>query len=156
MLPNYSCFGAIAEKHLLGRTRLLSSLEKKNSSFLRKEFLRDCRRFLEDLMSTILSTVAARSPTGQGLSRFCPEIVIGGDEYSAFYLFGHLLDGLLELGWIRGPEIEPAKADFHSFALSSERWKQVAMDLVCQSAACLHSVTNLVSVLGRICTKLVL
>ena len=64
-------------------------------------------------MSTILSTAAARSPVGQGLSCFCPEIVIGG--YSALQFFGQLLDGLLEIGWVRGSEIEPPKAEFHSF-----------------------------------------
>ena len=115
MLPNHSCFGAIAEEHFLEGTRLLSSLEKINSSFLRKEFRRDCRRILKDLVSTILSTVASRSPIGQGLSCFCPEIVIAGDDYSAFHLFGQLSDGLLDLGWIRGSEMEPAKAEFHSF-----------------------------------------
>ena len=115
MLPNHLCFGAIAEEQFLEGTRLLASLEKINSSFLRKEFRRDCRRFLEDLVSTILSTVAARSPIGQRLSCFCPEIVIGGDNYSAFHLFGQLLDGLLELGWVKGSEVEPAKAEFHSF-----------------------------------------
>ena len=115
MLPNHSCFGAIAEEHFLEGTRLLSSLEKINSSFLRDEFRRDCRRFLEDFVSTILSTVAARSPIGQGLSCFCPEIVIGGDDYSAFHLFGQLLDGLLELGRVKGWEVEPGKAEFHSF-----------------------------------------
>ena len=96
-------------------TRLLSSLKKINSSFLRKKFRRDCRRLLEDFVSTILSTVAARSPIGQGLSCFCPEIVIGGDDYSAFHLFGQLLEGLLDLGWIRGSEMEPAMAEFYSF-----------------------------------------
>ena len=115
MLPHHSCFGAIAEEHFFEGTRLLSSLEKINSSFLRKEFRKDCRRSLEDFVSTILSTVTARSPTGQGLSCFCPEIVIGGDNYFAFHLFGTLLDGLLELGWVRGSEVEPAKAEFHSF-----------------------------------------
>ena len=115
MLPNHSCFGANSEEHFLEGTRLLASLEKINSSFLRKEFRRDCRRFLEDLVSTILSTVAARSQIGQGLSCFCSEIVIGGDDYSAFHLFGQLLEGLLELGWVRGSEVEPAKAEFHSF-----------------------------------------
>ena len=114
MLPNHSCFGPIAEEHFLEGTRLLASLQKINGSFLRREFRRDCRRFLEDLVSTILLTVAARSPIGQGLSCFCPEIVIGGDDYSAFHLFGQLLDGLLELGWVRGSEVEPAKAEFHS------------------------------------------
>ena len=115
MLPNHSCFGAIAEEHFLEGTRLLASLEKMNSSFLRKDFRRDCRRFLEDLVSTILSTFAARSPIGQGLSCFCPEIVNGGDDYSALHLFGQLLNGLPELGWVRGSETEPAKAEFHSF-----------------------------------------
>ena len=115
MLPNHSCFGAIAEEHFLEGTRLFASLEKINSSFLRKEFRRDCRRFLEDLVSTILATVAARSQIGQGLSCFCPEIVIGSDDYSVFHLFGQLLHGLLELGWVRGSEVEPAKAEFHSF-----------------------------------------
>ena len=68
MLPNHSCFGATGEEHFLEGTRLLASLEKINSSFLRKEFRTDCRRLLEDLVSTILSTVAARSQIGQGLS----------------------------------------------------------------------------------------
>ena len=116
MLPNHSCFGAIAEEHFLEGTRLLASFEKINSSFLREEFLRDCRRSLEDLVSIFLSTVAARSPIVQGLSCFCPEIVIGGDDYSAFHLFGQPPDGLLELGWVRGLEVEPAKAEFHSFS----------------------------------------
>ena len=115
MLPNHSCFGAIAEEHFLEGTRLLASLEKINSSFPRKEFLTDCRRFLEDLVSTILSIVAARSLIGQALSCFFQKIVIGGDNYSAFHLFGQLLYGLLELGWVRGSEVEPAKAEFHSF-----------------------------------------
>ena len=115
MLPNLSCFGAIAEEHFLEGTRLVASLEKTNGSFLRKQFRKDCRRILEDFVSTILSTVAERSPVGQGLSCFCPEIVSGGDDYSAFQLFGQLLDRLLELGWISGSEIEPAKAEFHSF-----------------------------------------
>ena len=114
MLPNHSCFAAAVEEHFLEGTRLLSSLENINSSFLRKEFGRDCRRFLEDLVSTIPSTVT-RSPIGQGLSCFCPEIVIGGDDYSAFYLFGQLLVGLLELSWIQGSEMEPAKAEFRCF-----------------------------------------
>ena len=115
MLPNHSCFGTITEEHFLEGTGRLSSPEKINSSFLWKEFRRDWRRFLEDLESNILSKGTARSPVGQGLSCFCPEIVIGGDDYSAFHLFGQLLERVLELGWIGGSEIEPAKVEFHSF-----------------------------------------
>ena len=115
MLPNHSCFGAISVEHILEGTRLLASLEKVNSSFLREEFHRDCRRFLEDLVSTTFSTVAALSPVEQGLSCFFTEIIIGGDDYLTFHLFGQLLDRLLDLGWVRGSEIEPTKAEFHSF-----------------------------------------
>ena len=115
MLPNHSCFGAIEEEQFLGGTPLLSSLEKINSSLLHKEFRKDCRRFLEDLVSTIFSTVAARSTVGQGLSCFCPKIFIGGHDYSAFHLVRQLLEGLHELGWVRVSEIDPAKAEFHSF-----------------------------------------
>ena len=115
MLPNHSCFGTIAEEHFLEGTRLLASLEQINSSLLRKELRRDCLCFLEDLVSTIFFTVAARSPIEQRLSSFYPEIVIRGDNYSAFYLLGQLLDGLLELGWVKGSEVEHAKAEFHSF-----------------------------------------
>ena len=66
-------------------------------------------------MGTILSTVSACSPVGLGLSCFCHEIVIGGDNYSAFHLFGQLHVELLELGWVMGSDNEPAKAEFHSF-----------------------------------------
>ena len=66
-------------------------------------------------MSTILSTVAARSPVGPGLSCLCPEIVIVGDAYSVFSLFGQLLQGLLELGSDRGSKIATALAESHSF-----------------------------------------
>ena len=50
-----------------------------------------------------------------GTELFCLEIIIGGDDYSTFYLFGQLMKGLLELGWVRGSDTEPAKAEFHSF-----------------------------------------
>ena len=115
MLLNHSCFGAVAEEHFLEGTRLLSSLERIISSFLQKEFREDCRRFVEDFVSTILSTDAARSPVGQGQSCFCPEIIIGGVEYSTFHHFGQLMDVLLKLGWVRESEIEPAEAKFYPF-----------------------------------------
>ena len=65
-------------------------------------------------MSTILSTVAASSPVGEGISCFYAQIKCGSDEYSTLHLFGHLQDGLFELGCVRGSEIEPAKGEFQS------------------------------------------
>ena len=66
-------------------------------------------------MNTRLSTVAARSPFGRGLSCFCPKIIIRGDDCSTIHLFGQLLDGPLEFSWVRGSDVEPAKGEFHSF-----------------------------------------
>ena len=156
MLPNYSCFGAIEEAHFLKRTRLLSSLEKKNSSFPRKEFRKERHRFLEDLLSTILSTAATRSPVWQRLSCFCPEIVIAGDEYSAFHLFGQLLDRLLSLAGLGGQTLNMQRLNSIVPSADSYSWKRFAKCLVCQSTASLRPPTSLGSVLGGICTKLVL
>ena len=114
MLPNHSCFGAIEEELFSEGTCLIPSLEKINSSFLQNEFRKDSRRFPEDLLSTILFTVAARSPVGQRLTCFCHKINIGGDDFSSFHLFGQLPDRLFELGWVRGSEIEPAMSKLNS------------------------------------------
>ena len=60
MLPDDSAFAAIEEEHFLVGTRIHAALEKMSSSYLRKEFRSNARRFLEEFCSTILSTVAAR------------------------------------------------------------------------------------------------
>ena len=82
---------------------------------MQKEFRRETRRFLEDFVNCVLSTVASRSAIGQGLSCFCPAIVVGGDDVAPLQLFNKLLDGLLEKGWIRGNEVESCRAEYHSF-----------------------------------------
>ena len=115
MLPNHSSFAAIDEERFLVGTRINAAPEKMSSSYLRKEFRSNARRFLEEFCSTILSTVAARSKLGQGVSCFCPEIILGGDDHSAFFLHGQLLDGLVECGWVKEPNVEACKADFQSF-----------------------------------------
>ena len=115
MLPNHSSFAAIDEEHFLVETRIHAALEKMSSSYLRKEFWSNARRFLEEFCSTVLSTVTARSKLGQGVSCFCPEIILGGDDLSAFFLHGQLLDGLVECGWEKGSSVEDCKAEFQSF-----------------------------------------
>ena len=145
MLPKHSCFGAIEEEHFLEGTPLLSSLEKMNSSFLRKEFRKDCCRFFEDQVSTILSTVAAHYPVGQGLSCFCPENIIGGDDYSAFYLFGQLLDGSFGLGWVRRQRLNLQSLNSTLSSANSDKWKCVAKGLVCRTTASLGFAISLAS-----------
>ena len=115
MLPNHPSFAAIDEEHFLVGTRIHATLEKKSSSYLKKEFRSNTRRLLNEFCRTTLSTVAARSKLRQGVSCLCPEILLGGDDQSAFFLYRQLLDGLVELGWEEKSTVEACKAEFQSF-----------------------------------------
>ena len=90
-------------------------------SYLKREFQRDPRRFLEEITTFVLSTVAARSKIGQGLSCFCPAIIIGGDDHGPLHLLDLLLDGLLDRGWVKGSEIEACRSEYQSFV--QEQWQ---------------------------------
>ena len=114
MTPNHSQFAAIEEDRFLAGTRVLSALEKVGSPYLKKEFRRDCRKFLEEFVSCVLSTVAARSAIGQGLSCFCPSVLIGGDDHAPLQLFDLFLDGLLAKGWVKGSDMEACKSEYQS------------------------------------------
>ena len=126
MLLNHSSFAAIDEEHFLVGTHIHAALEKMSSSYLRKEFRSNARRFLEEFYSTVLSTVAARSKLGQGVSCFCPEIILGGDDHSAFFLHGQLLDGLVECGWEKGSSVEACKAEFQSFVREQRQLERLS------------------------------
>ena len=115
VLPNHSKFPSISGGEFLAGTRVLAALNKIGSSYLRREFERDARKFLEEFTTSVLSTVAARSKIGQGLSCFCPAIIIGGDDHAPLHLLGQLLDGLLERGWVKGSEIEACRSEYQSF-----------------------------------------
>ena len=116
MLRNHSSSAAIAEEHFLVGPRVHAALEKMSSSYFKKEFRSNARCFLEEFCSTILSTMAARSKLGQGISCFRPEIILGGGDHFAFFFFyGQLLDGLVESGWEKGSNVEACKAEFQSF-----------------------------------------
>ena len=112
---------------------------RKNSIFLRKKFRTDYRRFLEDFLCTLRSTVATRSLVEQGLKCFCPEMVIRGDDYSVFHFFGHFLKSLMELRWVRWSEIEAAKAEIHSFVREQRQVEESAS----RSPAPINSVLGL-------------
>ena len=68
VVPNHSRFRVIDEHDFLARTRVMAALGKVGSHYLQTEFRRDARRFLEDFVNCVLSTVASRSVIGQGLS----------------------------------------------------------------------------------------
>ena len=112
VVPNHSRFPGIDDKNFLEGTRVMAALGKVGSHYLQKEFRRDARRFLEDFVNCVLSTVAERSVIGEGLSCFCPAIVVGGDDVAPLQLFNKLLDGLLEKDWTRGSEVEACRAEY--------------------------------------------
>ena len=126
MTPNHSKFAAIEEDRFLAGIRVFSALEKVGSSYLKKEFRRDCRKFLEDFVNCVLSTVAARSAIGQGLSCFCPPVLNGGDVHSPLQPFDLLLDRLLAKGWVRGGEIEACKSEYQSFVQEQRQVERTA------------------------------
>ena len=64
VLANHSIFPPIADGEFCSGTRVLAVLNKIGSSYLKKDFQRDDRRFLEEFTSSVLSTVAARSKIG--------------------------------------------------------------------------------------------
>ena len=94
---------------------MLAALNKIGSSYLKREFQCDARWFLEEFTTSALSTVAARSKIGQGLSCFCPAVIIGGNDHAPLHLLCFLLDGLLYHGWVKGSEIEACRSEHHSF-----------------------------------------
>ena len=112
VVPNQSRFPVIDEKDFLAGTRVIAALGKVGSHYLQTEFRCNARRFPEDFVNCVLSNVASRSVIGQGLSCFCPAIVVGGDDVAPFQLFNKLLDGLLEKGWTRGTEFEACRAEY--------------------------------------------
>ena len=121
VVANHSRFTPIDEKHFLEGTRVMAALGKVSSQYLQKEFRRDARRFLEDFLNCVPSTAASRSAIGQGLSCFCPAIVVGGDDVAPLQLFNKLVDGLLEKGWIRGSEVEACRAEYQSFVREQQQ-----------------------------------
>ena len=54
MALNHSKFAAIEEERFLSGTRNLSALGKLGSSYLKKEFRPDCRKFLEGFVNCVV------------------------------------------------------------------------------------------------------
>ena len=120
--PNHSRFPAIDDKIFLVGTRAMAALGKIGSHYLQKEFRRDARRFLEDFVNCVLSTVAARSVIGQGLSCFCPVIVVGGDDVAPLQLFTSSWMGCCRRVGPRGAKLRRAGLSTSPFCGNSRSW----------------------------------
>ena len=121
MLPNHSSFAAINESlYLRGIDCQLLWRRRKTRSY-GKSFASNVANFWEEIVSTIFSTVAARSLVGQSLSCSWPEHLIGRDNWSAFYLFGQLVEGRVALNWLEDSDIGAGKTVFHSLVLEQRQ-----------------------------------
>ena len=149
VVSNHSRLAPIDDKHFLEGTRVMAALGKVGSHYLQKEFRRDARRILEDFVNCVLSTVAAGSVIRQGLSCFCPAIVVGGDDVAPLQLFNKLLDGLLEKGWTRGAKLRRAGLSTSPLCRNSGSWSGRPR------GAALTYVTSCPSVLDRMVFALV-
>ena len=159
VLPNHSEFPPISDGDFLAGTRVLAALNKIGSPYLKREFQRDARSFSEEFTTSVLSTVAARSKLGQGLSCFCPAIVIGGDNHAPLRLLGLLLDGLLERGRVKGNEIEACWSEYQSFVQEQRQLERSSTrsrpDIGDVLTFCCSAVRRLASVLVSFCLKYV-
>ena len=115
LTPNPSRLPPIDEEDFLSATRVMTALNKVGSHYLKTELRRDACRFPEEVVICMLSTVASRSPTEQGIGCFWPSIVIGGDDIAPFQLLNKILVGHLEQGWTKRGEIEAWRAKYQSF-----------------------------------------
>ena len=127
VVSNQSRFSAIDEKDFLSGTRVMADLIIVGSQYLKTEFHRDARRFLEEIVKCVLSTVASRSVLGQGRSCFSPAIVGGRDDVAPLHLFNKLLDGLPQEGWTRGSETEACRAEYRSFVQEQRQLERSSM-----------------------------
>ena len=87
----------IADEEFLSGTRVPVALNKVGRFYLKKEFSRVARRFVEDFTNLVLSTIGARLSIGHDLFCFCPAFVADDDDAPLDRL-GLLLDGLLWKG----------------------------------------------------------
>ena len=78
-LSNHSACALIKEEYFLDEVPVRAALDKLTSRYLRLQFQNSARHFLEHFNNTVLSTVANLLRLGRWVSRFCPEINLGGN-----------------------------------------------------------------------------
>ena len=114
MLANHSKFPPISDEEFLAGPWVLAALNKNGSLYLKREFRRETRSFLEQFTNSLLSTVVAGSNIGQGLSCFCLQLSLAGTTtrrfiYLVFCWMGFWKGGESEAARLRlvGPSTSP-------------------------------------------------
>ena len=113
LLPNHSLFAPIEEGNFLVGTRVHAALVKMTSYHLKNEFRNSSHRFFEEFTSTVLSTFAARSKLGQGVSCFCLEIIIGAMTIPHSFPSDHSWTDWLRVAGRKNQTLKLAKLNFN-------------------------------------------
>ena len=103
------------ENYELGR--LLN--EKKTSNFT--TFRVRCREFLDCLVVTLLKNPSATSAVSKGIYSFCPELMLEGDNSTAFALFAGLCSILETCGVLASDESKGALDEYSSFIVERRK-----------------------------------
>ena len=126
MLSNYSRFPPIEEKEFLAGSQIARALENLASFYLRNEFWKDVHEFLEELMSTVLSTFAAQSGVGQGLSCFFSEIVVGWMTMPLLICSTSFQTAYWRWLGVSGSTMEASEVEFWSFVREQKQLERIS------------------------------
>ena len=97
-LANHSQFASHGDERFLSGRCVLVAPQQIRSYYLKKEFRREARQFLEGVTNSVSCTIAARSNIGQGMSCSCPAFVFGEDDHEPLHLLDLVPDELPQMG----------------------------------------------------------
>ena len=80
-----------------------------------------CRQFVDRLIIILLESTYARSVIAKGMCRFCPELMLEGDDVAVFSLFADLCRILVSCGALSVNESSAALEEHASFIVE-KRW----------------------------------
>ena len=80
-----------------------------------------CREFIDRLAFLLVESACTRSLVSKGLCSFCPELMLEGDDKSAFDLFSELCGVLLECDALSREESSGAVDEYTEFVIEKRR-----------------------------------
>ena len=80
-----------------------------------------CREFIDRLAFLLVESASTRSLVSKGLCNFCPELMLEGDDKSAFDLFTELCGILLECDALSREESSAAVDEYTAFVIEKRR-----------------------------------
>ena len=115
-----SDFPAIASDEFLGQCAFGKSLLSVKTSEMAK-FRTRCKEFIDRLAVLIVESASAQSVVSKGLYSFCPELMLEGDNNSAFELFSELCQVLERCKAVVSDEAKAAQDEYKAYVIEKRR-----------------------------------